>query len=96
MCKHSYTTELSSSLTAFAASVLDRTIVKACGLLRLGPILYLGILGLYWGYMGLMEKKMKTTGIIGLYCIFTPSSKLLSEGRSCSQDRRSLEQVKTD
>ena len=26
---------------------------------------YMVMLGVYWGYMGLMEKKMKTTGIIG-------------------------------
>ena len=24
------------------------------------------ILGLYWGYIGIMEKKMETTGIIGI------------------------------
>ena len=28
---------------------------------------YIGfILGLYWGYIGIMEKKMETTGSIGL------------------------------
>ena len=24
-----------------------------------------GIIGLYWGYIGIMEKKMETIGIIG-------------------------------
>ena len=32
----------------------------------LGIYLSIGvILGLYWGYIGVMEKKMETTGIIG-------------------------------
>ena len=30
------------------------------------PSLILGILGLYRGYIGIMEKKMETTGIIGV------------------------------
>ena len=25
-----------------------------------------GILGVYWGYIGIMDKKMETTGIIGV------------------------------
>ena len=31
-------------------------------------ILFGDIIGLYWGYMGIMENKMETIGIIGLYC----------------------------
>ena len=35
--------------------------------LRYTGLGYIGdILGLYWGYIGIMEKKMETTGIIGV------------------------------
>ena len=33
-------------------------------------------MGLYWGYIGIMEKKMETTGIIGV--IYELQSKLLN------------------
>ena len=46
--------------------------MKACNLLTLEDLenenygVYIGVfmLGLYWGYMGILEKKMETTGII--------------------------------
>ena len=34
-----------------------------CWPMRLGYGLYMGIIGLYWGYIGIMEKKMETIGI---------------------------------
>ena len=36
---------------------------------KVSRIFFGDIIGLYWGYMGIMEKKMESIGIIGLYCI---------------------------
>ena len=35
----------------------------------MSSILFGDTIGLYWGYMGIMEKSMETIGIIWLYCI---------------------------
>ena len=50
--------------TTRTSDALSGADVPACWILE---FLSVRILGLYWGYIGIMEKNMETIGIIGLY-----------------------------